>query len=431
MARLGIISPPVPGHLNPFIALALALRDRGHDAVFIQMADVGPRVRRAGLAFVPIGAADHPEGSLAPSLEALGRLHGRAALRHVVEAVSRTTAMFCREGVDALRDARVDGVLVDQTEPVGALLAERLGVPWITVCNALLVNREPGVPPPFTPWMPSDAWPALLRNAIGYRAADFALRAVHQVLLAQRRAWGLRDWRSMEASFSPLAQLSQQPAAFDFPRRSLPPTFHYCGPFRHAAMEQVPFDWARLDGRPLVYGSLGTLQGSKRDVFSHFVEACRTLDVQLVLTHGGALPGDAVRVLEEGAVVVPYAPQEALLARAAAALTHAGLNTVLDALTYGVPLVAVPLAFEQPAIAARVVWTGCGRTVPLARLRARRLRVALQAVLEEPAYRAGADRLRRSVAEAGGAARAVSVIAQAVSTGRPVVAGGMDARVPA
>lgn len=426
MARIGIISPPVPGHLNPFIALALTLRDQGHEVVFVQMADVGARVRRAGLEFVPIGAADHPPGSLPASLEVLGRLHGRAALRHVVQAVTKTTAMFCREGVDALKSARVDGLLVDQTEPVGALIAERLDVPFVTVCNALLVNREAGVPPPFTSWTPSEAWPAVLRNALGYLASDVALHPVHQVIARQRRAWGLRRWRSMDASFSALAQVSQQPMAFDFPRRALPPTFHYCGPFRHARADEVAFDWSRLDGRPLVYGSLGTLQGSKRGVFTHFVEACDGLGVQLVLSHGGALDERAVGELSDCALVVSYAPQAALLARATAALTHAGLNTVLDALTHGVPMVAVPLAFEQPAIAARVAWTGCGRVVPFARLTTARLRDALSDVIGQPSCRDAAARVRRSIATAGGAARAATVAVQAITTGRPVEASAAE-----
>ncbi len=427
MARIGIISPPVPGHLNPFIALALALRDRGHEAVFVQMADVGPRVRRAGLDFIPIGASDHPEGTLGESLSTLGRLHGRSALRHVVQAVARTTGMFCRDGVDALREAHVDGLLVDQTEPVGALLAERLDVPYVTACAALLVNREVGVPPPFTSWLPSDAWPALLRNAVGYAASDIALRSVHRVITERRQAWGMRRWRSMEESFSPLAQISQQPAAFDFPRRTLPPTFHYCGPFRHAAAEDVAFDWTRLDDRPLVYASLGTLQGSKHDVFSRFVDACAGLGVQLVLSQGGALAGDAVRDLARRAIVVSYAPQQAVLARAAAALTHAGLNTVLDALSHGVPMVAVPLAFEQPGIAARVAWSGCGRIIPYARLDTARLTDALRSVLQQSRYRDCARQLRDVIAAAGGSARAAAVTEQALVTGRAVQAAPLGA----
>lgn len=431
MARFGVITPPVPGHLNPFIALASTLQERGHEVVFVHMADVAEGVRRAGVSFVEIGASDHPRGSLPASLKTLGTLHGRAALAHVVDAVAKTTRMFCRDGLPALREARVDALLVDQTEPVGAVLAEQLDVPHVTVCNALLVHREVGVPPPFTRWTPNDSWPALLRNAAGYFASDIALRPMHRVIAAQRSACGLRAWRRMDESFSTLAQVSQQPRAFDFPRRHAPAVLHYCGPFRHARADAAPFDWSRLDGRPLVYGSLGTLQGARRAVFAQFVEACADLDVQLVLSHGGALSADAVEELSARAVVLSYVPQRELLARAAAALTHAGLNTVLDALSYGVPLVAVPLAFEQPAIAARVAWLGCGRVVPIARLSTTRLREALEAVLSQPAYRRAAATVEASIVAAGGAARAADVIERAISTGCPVVGSAIGDSAPA
>ena len=89
------------------------------------------------------------------------------------------------------------------------------------------------------------------------------------------------------------------------------------------------------------------------------------------------------------------------------------MNTVMDALAAGVPAVLVPLAFEQAAIAARVVRAGAGIVVPGRAFRARRLRWALEAVLEDPAYRQAAAVLQGEVAQAGGAARAADIIIRA------------------
>jgi MGT family glycosyltransferase len=414
MAHFGVISPPVPGHLNPFIALSLTLKERGHRVTFLQMADVAPHVQSAGLGFRVLGAAGHPPGSLAEFTTQLGRLHGIAALRHVVNAIVLSTEMFCREAPEVLRETGVDFLLADQTEPVGAAIAEHLGLPYITVCNALMMNRESPVPPPFTPWPYRDCWWARLRNSAGYRLSDIAMRPVWKVLARYRRKWHLRAWSGWQDSFSPLAQISQQPPAFDFPRFALPATFHYVGPLRHPLLHEVPFPWNRLDGRPLVYGSLGTLQGSKEHVFRCFAEACDGLGVQLVLSHGGALEEEAVARLSRSALVVSYAPQTELLRRAVLAITHAGLNTVLDALTYGVPLVAVPLAFEQPAIASRVAWTASGEVLPLARLNTSRLRTAMRSVLGNPSFRKGAQRVQTSIEASGGASRAADIIEQAL-----------------
>ena len=90
---------------------------------------------------------------------------------------------------------------------------------------------------------------------------------------------------------------------------------------------------------------------SRESMFRCFAEACDGLDVQLVISHGGGLTAAQASALPGDPLVVRYAPQEQLLARASLTITHAGLNTVLDSLGRGVPLVAIPLTYEQPAIA--------------------------------------------------------------------------------
>jgi len=109
--------------------------------------------------------------------------------------------------------------------------------------------------------------------------------------------------------------------------------------------------------------------------------------------------------------VVPYAPQLELLRRAALAVTHAGLNTVLDALSAGVPMVAIPVTNEQPGIAARVAWAGAGEAITLKQATPDRLRALISKVREDPAYRSAAERIRDSIRSSGGGApRAAEMI---------------------
>lgn len=409
--HFGIISPPVPGHIHPFGALGRELIARGHRVTFVHMPDVEDRARREGLEFAAIGASDHPVGTLAGTLAELTRLSGLAALRFTIEAYRRSTEMFCRDAPEALRGSGVEFLLVDQTELEGGSIAEHLGVPFVTVCNALALNRERRVPPPFAAWRYGDGWLAGVRNELGYAMSDWMLRPVDRLVAAYRRRWKLPEYGSKEESFSKLAQISQQPAAFDYPRRELPDTFYYVGPLRRARAEPVPFPWEKLDGRPLVYASLGTLQNGREATFRCFREACAGLNVQLVLTHGGGLDAQTASELAGcDVMVVSYAPQLELLERASLTLTHAGLNTVLDSLSCGVPLVAVPITYEQPAIGRRVEWCGAGRVVPFQKLEAGRLRRAIEQVLSDGRYKASAERVQASIREAGGVRRAADLI---------------------
>ena len=133
------------------------------------MEDVRAQAHAEGLEFLAIGACDHPAGSLPKSLAQLGRLGGPAALRFTIKAVAKTTEMFCREGPEAIRGARIEALLVDQMEPAGGSVAEYLGIPFVTICNALALNREPSMPPPFTGWSFRDNWAAPIEEPTGLR----------------------------------------------------------------------------------------------------------------------------------------------------------------------------------------------------------------------------------------------------------------------
>ncbi len=419
MTHFGVITPPVPGHLHPFGALARELSSRGHRVTFFHAAELESKVRAEGADFRPLGTSWFPEDEFRATIAKLGTLKGAGALRFTIQAIARTTELICRDGPAAIEDAGVEALLVDQTEPAGGSIAEVLRLPFVTVCNALVLNGEPSVPPPFTAWSYRDGAFAELRNRVGYWASRVVTRPLTGLLAKYRRAWGLPRRFRPDDHWSQLLQLSQQPARFDYPRRALPSFFHYTGPLRRTGTT-VPFPWEKLDGRPLIYASLGTLQNTKEALFRKFVEACKGLDAQLVLSHGGGLGAAAVAEFSETALVVSYAPQVELLEHASLVLTHAGLNTVLDALSQGVPLVAVPITYEQPAIAERIAWSGAGKIVGLQEASTSRLRAMIQEVLTTPRYAAAARLVQESIRDAGGVARACDLIERAVLERRPV-----------
>ncbi len=115
--------------------------------------------------------------------------------------------------------------------------------------------------------------------------------------------------------------------------------------------------------------------------------------------------------------MVSYAPQLELLRRSILAITHAGLNTVLDALSTGVPMVAVPVTNEQPGTAARLAWAGTGEVIPLRRATPERLRTLVARVCSEPSYRAAAERVRDAIKAGGGAPRAAEIIEHGLCIG--------------
>ena len=146
-------------------------------------------------------------------------------------------------------------------------------------------------------------------------------------------------------------------------------------------------------------------------------EACAGLDLQLVISLGGGQDPALLGDLPGDPVVVGYAPQLELIRRSALTISHGGLNTALESLARGVPMVVLPVTYDQPGVGARVEWSGVGRSIPVGRLTVDRLRDAVRVVLGDPAYRERAGRLQSSIEAADGLNRAADLIEGAFGTG--------------
>ena len=326
----------------------------------------------------------------------------------MIRDVAELTDMFCREAPRALAAIGADAVIADQMEAAGGLVAEHLGLPFASIATALPINREEGVPPPYVDWAYDPSERGHWWNRGGYRISDLLMRPVGHVIERNAARFGLAPRRRAEDCLSPRVQLAQCVRGLDFPRRELPESFHYLGPFRE--VEDGAFHLAGEDGRPLVFCSFGTLQGSRAALFRSIASACAGLEVRLLIAHGGRLDPGFARTLPGDPIVTDYVPQRAVLANASLAITHAGFNTVLDALSFGVPILALPLAFEQPATGARLVRAGVGRVVRPIAATPRRLRKEIRALLNEPGYRSTAAGLRSEIASAGGVRRAADIL---------------------
>ncbi len=423
MTHFGIISVASTGPLNTMLPLGQELQRRGHRVTLIGILDAQSKTITAGLEFKGVGEKEFPAGAMAESLDQLGKLQGLAALQYTINILKQEATVILRDAPEAMRKLDVEALLVNQGSPEGGTVADFLDIPFITVCSAVILNRDPNVPPFNTHWQYSSAWWALMRNKIGYQILNRVAKPIRDVINEYRQKYNLSQYSHPNENYSKLAQISQAPAEFEFPRTNLPRWFHFTGPYHcSASREPVPFPFEKLIGKPLIYASMGTLQNRLIKVFHDIASACEELDAQLVISLGGSAKPESLPELSGNPLVVEYAPQLELLQQAALMITHAGMNTTMECLMNGVPMVAIPVPNDQPGVAARIAWTGAGETIPLSKLSVGRLHNAVKKVLTEDSYKKNALRLQQAIKRAGGVSRAADIIEQAVSTGKPVLA---------
>jgi MGT family glycosyltransferase len=398
MAIIGTICPRLTGHLNPMTTLCRELQRRGHRVIFYQAPMAAEKIRARGFEVRCFGEKEYSLEEDLKNQQVLATLSGYKAFRYTRDSIIRAIGVVIRQVPALLRDDRIELMLVDQVSMGAGTASELAGVPFLSICNALMVNRDELAPPFFTSWRYRADWIGRLRNWAGYTFLETFSRPLLRTLNELRRENGLALFDRMSQEHSKLGQIAQQPRVFEFPRRSIPENVHFTGPWHDpSARPAVEFPFEKLDGRPLVYASMGTLQNRQKHIFGIIAEACAGQEVQLVLSLGGGGKPEDMGELAGEPIVVEFAPQLELLKRAALCITHAGLNTALECLSNGVPMVAIPITNDQPGVAARIEWTGTGEMISVSKLSTANLRTEVQRVLGDQRYRDNAKKLQQAI----------------------------------
>jgi zeaxanthin glucosyltransferase len=420
-AHFGLIFPPTTSHITATTTVARELVRRGHQATAFNFLDVEEQVRKEGVGFCPLGVQRHPKGSVRANMEKLGRLRGSKFMQFGLRLAQLEIATLLEEGAAAIRESGVTALLIDQGEPAGSTLAELVKVPYISICAGIHCDPDPAVPPPVFGWGPANSLIGQWRNRIAWRLYDKALTPIRRSVNRYRRSHGLKPLALIYETFSPLLELTQQSVEFDFPRRSAPAQLRYIGLIRRTDVPSVLFPFDRLDGRPAVYASLGTMYNNAL-LFRQIAEACASLGLQLIITLGGNGDPNHYNDLPGSPIVVSYAPQHAVLERASITVCHGGHNTVLESMVHGVPVLSIPVHDGDIGVAARLRHAGAGEWIYPKRVTTERLRSMIHRLAREESYGQRAREVGASLERAGGERRAADLIEEKLNLSAAYVA---------
>ncbi|HEX3473330.1 MAG TPA: glycosyltransferase [Silvibacterium sp.] len=415
--KIGFLSLPLSGHLNPMTSLARKLQSRGNDVVFLGVPDVEPFARAAGLEFVSYGEREYPTGSIARIWSRVAKLHGKEVLRYTLRELSPGLVKAALEHLpETIAETGIETLVIDKIYFFVELVAMHLGIPFVHVWNVLNLDMSGSTPACSFSWPHETTPEALARNLEGVVEVGSYFGPLVEAVQPYAEKLGIEvDWNDPNDTLSRLAVVSQIPREFDYPGIPWPAQFHYTGPFHDGeGREPVPFPWEKLTGRRLIYASLGTLVNGLEHVYRTILEAVAPLSgVQVVLSVGRNVDLDKIGPVPSNTIVVRSAPQVELLKRAALCITHAGLNTALEALAQGVPMVAIPISYDQPGVAARIAYHGAGEFIELEELSTQRLSQVIQKVRMNPTYREKARYFQKVITDARGLDAASEAIERA------------------
>jgi MGT family glycosyltransferase len=205
------------------------------------------------------------------------------------------------------------------------------------------------------------------------------------------------------------------PKSFQLAAETFGDNFKFVGPSMERSENVSDFPFAALEAasKPVLYISLGTMANKRPEFYKECLAGFKDSDWQVVMSVGTKIDIADLGEIPDNFIVRASVPQLKILERASIFITHGGMNSTMEALYNGLPLIVLPQMGEQQITAQQIADLGLGMTLPNStRSKAAELVQAVETVRREPSYREKAARFQRAIREAGGYQQAVKEINQ-------------------
>ena len=400
--HLAFVSIPAYGHVNPTLPLVAELAGRGHRVTYFTSADFEARIRNAGAAFHASG------GNWMASMPALGSGQRAQAQAHLMLPIMNRVFEDLRSSfpdlVDRLRQDPPDAVCFDAMTLSGSMAAEKIRAPAIALMPTYATNEHfslrslmPAPPPGGADEM------AKVALAMGRLLAEFAAEQ------------GVRTPRMFDGPPAPF-NIVFLPREFQPMGATFDDRFRFVGP--SVGGRDSEGEWAREGTGPLLFISLGTSPLNRQpDFFRMCLDAFGGSDWDVAMAVGEQTNLADLGTIAPNVRVLPLFPQLQVLRQTAVFITHAGMNSAMEALYFAVPMLAVPQQPEQAATAQRLEELGLGRQLAPEDVGPDALRAAVAALHTDAQVRRNVAAMSGIVRSAGGAVAAADAIEARVHHG--------------
>ncbi|MBL8162160.1 MAG: glycosyltransferase family 1 protein [Anaerolineae bacterium] len=391
------------GDIQPFLALAVALRERGHSVSLAAPGDFEAQIGAYGVPYlhIPISNMDFMQSDFSQkAARGITPATLLALWREVVPEMRRALLATMHLVTEAVRDADLlisHGFLV----PAAYSIHQKTGIPLVLSIAAPVVSSQQ-----FSPVMPPPPFGKRFLYPLSYQLlVRGVLSFMFQPMHTYRREVGLP--KIAAGQVANLLLKAELPVLMHYSKHLAPAATDWNANVRVTGAWPLPAppNWTPPEklsaflaqGEPPVYVGFGSMPVHEPERTSQMIsDALRLAGLRGVLQAGWAGMGHE----DDHLITIGDAPHDWLFPRMAAIVHHGGAGTTHSAARAGKPALVVPFNADQPFWGRRVAELGVG--VPQMKrkqLTVERLAAALRTLTQDNA-------LRERAAEMGARLRA-------------------------
>jgi MGT family glycosyltransferase len=381
--HIAIFNIPAPGHINPTLAIVSELIHRGYEVSYSAVDRFARIIADAGAK--PI---IYPSTYLTKAPPDPFTLDD--ATQVMVEGVEDAIAAFQR-CAEFYRDQRPDLIIYDGLAYAGRIASLCWNIPAIRLHPNFADNEH------F----------CYLKSSLGTALAP--LTESSKVLEAFLRANHIDNPDGDYFEYVEKRHIVFFPKVFQLHAETFDERFHFVGP----CLGERAFygQWQPpVSQRPVLLISLGTNYNAWTDFYKMCIEAFGPLDWQVVVTVGQHLDIASLGNVPANIEIRPFAPHLEILKYARMFIGHGGMNSTMEALYSGVPMLLIPQMTDEDLIAGQVEKLGVGKMLKKADVTVQALQDRVIAISTDLAIQKNVAAMRETIKTAGGVDAAVDFI---------------------
>ena len=360
--KIDVVALPLSGHLYPTMNLLAPLLQNPQYEIRLF---TGPQKKEvaeaAGFTVVPI-LEDHIEDfeRAANNVQQLGVLSAYHQLSASIDLINLVSDQLLEEW----RKNRPDIVIADFITLSGGLVANQLGIPWITTMATQFVLETTDGPPCLIGGMgsPKNSWQATIQF-LGRKATRIVKRIVFFSFRDRLKRYKFKLYNQLghETIYSPYSILAIGMKELEL-KKGFPEHFRWVGPSGASveAREDYPLDLTPFIERKKVLVTCGTqLAWAKENLIYQAKQLAKAHpDCHFFVTRG--VGGEAFQCenLMENLSVVSYLPYKEYIPQMDYVIHHGGAGIFYQCIIYGKPALILPHDYDQFDYAVRGVEAG-------------------------------------------------------------------------